>query len=66
MLRKKSSKVICATLFLLFGKDLITLKRESSFQKSKNAPQGYTLARRCNMSQATALGARMCIAHSFL
>ena len=35
MLRKKSSKVICATLFLLFGKDLITLKRESSFQKAK-------------------------------
>ena len=50
--------------FLLSREDLVTLTCESSFLKSKNASRGCALARRSSMSQATALGARMCCAHS--
>ena len=52
------------TLFLISRKDLVTLTCESSFLDIKNAPRGCALAQRCSMSQATALGARMCFAHS--
>ena len=51
-------------LFLISRKDLVTLTCESSFLDIKNAPRGCALARSCDMSQATALGARMCFAHS--
>ena len=52
------------TLFLISRKDLVALTCESSFLDIKNAPRGCALARSCDMSQATALGARMCFAHS--
>ena len=62
--KERELEVLMLPVFLLSRKDLATLTCESSSLKSKNAPRGCALARRSSMSQATALGARMCFAHS--